>query len=327
VRTRGSGPRLVAWPSTPAPATWTPRPPAVAAVEAGGVGAVVCGNVSALRPLLAISLAAAALLVAGHTRAEGAAAGSSAPEAATPAAHTADTAAGSTVVFPYLQRRLLYSRNGDGGLAYVSSGATAGAALPVVVLLHGMNADELMHPWFGPPYGDLRPVLESLVTAGKVAPLVIAAPTHTRYATGASVMWPRFDLDGFLDATQAALGDTATLDRARVVVVGHSGAGCNRSGGILAPSIVRAKPLALVDVDGCLDTAIGSALARASEAMPVYFYWQHTWPRPIASLESACPACKIEEISDLPSRPSPHDAILPEALRRVLPALLPREPR
>lgn len=209
----------------------------------------------------------------------------------------------------------------------MSSGARRGASLPVVVFLHGMNVDELVHPWFGPPHGDLRPVVDALVVSGKVVPVVVAAPTHTRYATGATVMWPRFDLDDFLGATEAALGDLATLDRARVIVVGHSGAGCNPSGGILAESVRRAKPLALVDVDGCLDGPVRSALGLASTAAPVIFFWQRAWARPLAELESACPACRVEEITDLAAGTSPHDAILPEALRRVLPELLPREPR
>jgi hypothetical protein len=275
--------------------------------------------VATSRLALALSLVAASLLVGGHGRADGV--------RPTAAARALDGASGSTVVFPYRQRRLLYSRNAPGGLAYVTSGAAHGASLPVVVFLHGMNPDELMHPWFGPPYGDLRPVLESLIASGKVAPLVRAAPTHTRFATGATSMWPRFDLDDFLDATEAALGESAKLDRARVVVVGHSGAGCNAAGGILAESVRRAKPLALVDVDGCVDETIMPSLAQTSASTPVHFFWQRTWVRPIPELESACPACKVEEITDLAARPAPHVAILPEALRRVLPELLPRDPR
>jgi len=265
---------------------------------------------------LALPLVAASLLVGGHGRAD--------VGPRPPSAPVVDVASSSTTVFPYRQRRFLYSRNPHGGLAYVTSGAARGASLPVVVFLHGMNPDELVHPWFGPPYGDLRPVLDSLVAAGKVAPLVLAAPTHTRYATGATAMWPRFDLDDFLDATEAALGETAKLDRTRVVVVGHSGAGCNAAGGILAESVRRVKRLALVDVDGCVDETILAPLAAASGSTPVYFFWQRTWARPMAQLESVCPACKVEEITDLGAGTSPHAAILPEALRRVLPALLPR---
>ncbi len=205
----------------------------------------------------------------------------------------------------------------------MTPGATRGAELPVVVLLHGMNPDELVHPWFGPPYGDLRPALDALVTSGKVTPFVIAAPTHTRYATGATVMWPRFDLEDFLDATDAALGDSAKIDRARIVVVGHSAAGCNKTGGLFADSIQRSKPIALVDVDGCLDDNVISALTDASSTTKVRFFWQRSWTRPVHELETACDACKVEEIADF-GQASPHVAILPRALERALPALLPR---
>lgn len=266
-----------------------------------------------------LALAAASFLVAGHGRAD------DAPPAAPRSAVSGSVTSGPTVVFPYRQRRLLYSRNARGGLAYVTSGATHGATLPVVVFLHGMNPDGLVHPWFGPPYGDLRPVLESLVASGKVAQLVLAAPTHTRYATGATVMWPQFDIEDFLDATDVALGDLAKTDRTRVIVVGHSAAGCNVAGGIFTESVRRAKPIALVDVDGCVDAGTTALLTQASASTTVHFFWQHTWVRPMSELESACPACKLQEITDLPAGTSPHAAILPEAIRRVLPELLPRQ--
>lgn len=225
-------------------------------------------------------------------------------------------------MFPYEQRRYLYSRNPAGGLAYVTAGAQSGASLPVVVFLHGMNPDELVHPWFGPPYGDLRPVLDGLVAARKVTPLVIAAPTHTRYATGATVMWPRFDLADLLDATQAALGDSAKIDRARVVVVGHSAAGCNPNGGLFAESIRRAKPLALVDIDGCVDDHVVTSLGDAAATTKVRFFWQRSWARPVRDLATTCPACSVEEITDFAQAP-PHDAIVPRALERALSELLP----
>lgn len=272
------------------------------------------------RRKLGLGLVAAALLLGGRGRTEG----SRAPSGA------ADRATGSTIVFPYRQRILLYSRNAAGGLAYVSPHAAPRASLPVVVFLHGMNPDELVHPWFGASADgrrDLRTVLDALVAEGRIGPLVVAAPTHTRYATGATVMWPRFDLADFLDATEAALGATAMLDRARVIVVGHSGAGCNAAGGIFAEGVRQAKPLAVVDVDGCVDETTVPALARASASTMVRFVWQRAWARPIAELESGCPACKVDEITDLAGAGSPHDAILPEALRRVLPELLPPAPR
>lgn len=238
------------------------------------------------------------------------------------ASPSAAAARGTTTTFPYRQRRLLYSRNASGGLAYVTTGAAPGAALPVVVFLHGMNADEIVHPWFGAPYGDLRSVVEPLVGSGRVTPFVLAAPTHTRFATAANVMWPLFDVDDFLDATEAALSGAATLDRGRVIVIGHSGAGCNVAGGILGESVRRTKLLALIDVDGCVDETTIPSLALAAANAPVTFFWQRTWPRPVADLAAACPTCTIDELAVTPGMAA-HAAILPEALRRYLPSLLP----
>lgn len=231
----------------------------------------------------------------------------------------ADGDARRTITFPYRQKKLLYSRNGPGGLAYVTPGASRGATLPVVVFLHGLNPDAQVHMWFGPPHGDLRGTVDALVASGQVAPFVLAAPTHTRFATGARVMWPDFDLADFLDATQAALGESARLDRARVIVVGHSAAGCNPAGGILSKSIARAK--AVLAVDTCVDEPTAGALASLAKETSVRFYWQPRWQRPVEELADACPACKFERVPDL--GPLGHDAILPATLRRALPELLP----
>lgn len=222
-----------------------------------------------------------------------------------------------TVVFPYNQRTLLYSRNPSGALAYVTSGATPGASLPIVVFLHGINVGAEMNMWFAAPRVDLRSIAEELVRSNRTGPFILAAPTHTRYATGASVMWPRFDLADFVTATEAALGASAHVDRSRVIVVGHSAAGCNPSGGIIGDGVRKARPMAVVAVDTC----VSSELTELATAVPVRFYWQKTWSRPVDDLTQRCGGCVVEELADL--RGIAHDAILPEALRRALPALLP----
>lgn len=257
------------------------------------------------RRALASSLLLATLLLGARGHAE--------PQAASTS---------TTVTFPYHQRKLLYSRNGAGGLAYVTSGVKRGATVPVVVFLHGMNADEQLHMWFGPPYGDLRSVVEPLVASGKVAPFVLAAPTHTRYATAANVMWPQFDLADFLDATESALHGAAHVDRTRVIVVGHSGAGCNTTGGLLGEGMRSGKPIAVLAVDTCIEERVLPELVSLASTTRLHVFWQRTWPRPIAELEAACERCRIEEGTDLGAS-NPHLALLPEALRRTLPALLP----
>lgn len=238
-------------------------------------------------------------------------------------AQSTPRAPGTTITFPYEQRRLLHSRNGNGGLAYVTSGEVErGASLPVVVFLHGMNADGQMHPWFNSPYGDLRTVVEPLVSSGSVAPFILAAPTQTRFATGATVMWPRFDLGDFLDATERALDGLAHVDRERVIVVGHSAAGCNVEGGILGDGVRATKAMAILAIDTCVDDRVIPELAATAASTRVQFYWQKAWARPIEALSSTCESCSIEEVELTPARTA-HSAIVPEALRRALPELLP----
>lgn len=222
---------------------------------------------------------------------------------------------GTTVTFPYKQRKLLYSKNGNGGLAYVTPGGSG--TLPTVVFLHGMNADGVMHMWLGEK-GDLRPLADKLVADGKTSRFVLAGPTHTRFATGATVMWHDFDLDAFLDATDAALEGSAKTDRSKVIVVAHSGGGCNLDGGIFAES--KTKPIAVLAVDTCVDEKTNEKLAELSKTSSVRVTWQKEWKRPIEDLEKTCASCRVEELVDLGK--APHDAILPETLKRALPTLL-----
>lgn len=263
---------------------------------------------------LGAALTSALLLFAVHdARALDAGEASAAPEAA--------RSEGLTRTFPYRQRRYLFSRDGRGGLAYVTSGARHGEVLPVVVFLHGMNPDGHVHPWLGATHRDLRGVVEPLVKAGRVAPFVLAAPTHTRYATGATVMWPGFDLGDFLDATQAALGDVATLDRARVVLVGHSAAGCNPRGGLFTDRLGKTDPVAIVAVDTCLDDDLVERFSALASRTRVHALWQRGWSRPFHELQSRCPTCSVRELT-VPGG-APHEDILPMALDDVLPTLLP----
>lgn len=238
----------------------------------------------------------------------------------------ADPRGGVTVTFPYEQRRYLFSRQGNGGLAYVTEGAARGAMLPTVVFLHGMNATEEMHPWVSGPT-DLRPLVERLVESGQLAPLILAAPTHTRYATGATWMWPEFDVEDFLAATEHALGGAAHVDRSRVVLVGHSAAGCNPTGGLIGP-LVRFEArrlLAVVAVDTCLDPDIEASLVELSQKTELRVYWQRSWSRSFDGLQRSCQTgarpCTVEEIEGTGG--VPHNTILPAALTRALPALLP----
>ena len=226
---------------------------------------------------------------------------------------------GTTVTFPYQQKKLLHSKNGNGGLAYVTpSTSDTSTTLPTIVFLHGMNPDGVVHMWMG-ERGDLRPLADKLVAAGTVHRFILAAPTHTRFATGATIMWHDFDLDAFLDATDAALEGGLKVDRTKVIVVAHSGGGCNTTGGLFADS--KTKPMSILAVDTCVDDKTSAKLAELATTSNVRVTWQREWKRPIDELERVCPTCKVEELDDLGAQP--HNAILPETLKRALPEILP----
>jgi hypothetical protein len=137
-------------------------------------------------------------------------------------------------------------------------------------------------------------------------------------------MWPSFDLSGFLDATEKALGEIAHVDRSRIVVVGHSGAGCNPAGGLLAEGVRAAHPFAVLAIDTCVDDRVTGELTTLSEATRLRFYWQHGWRRPVSDLARACEHCEMDEIDGLPPKPNPHLAIVSTVLKRALPEFLPK---
>lgn len=228
---------------------------------------------------------------------------------------------GESVAFRFDQKRYVYSRQAAGSLAYVPANVDAGATVPVVVFFHGLNPDEKLHPELDGSAFDLRRAVDALVRDGKVAPFVLAAPTHSRLATGTRAMWHDFDLDRFLTTTQEALGTRARIDRSRVVLVGHSGGGCNPAAGILAPNVAVHSILA---VDTCLDTEVSQRLLSLAQRTEVRFFYQRGWKRPFEAFEEGCREaahCSAQEIGDLGT--NPHREILTEALRVALPKVLP----
>jgi pimeloyl-ACP methyl ester carboxylesterase len=201
--------------------------------------------------------------------------------------------------------------------------------VPVVVFLHGVNESRRLHPRLSSGDDDLRKVVDALVASGKTTPLVLAAPTHSKDAQYTEVLFPGFDLDAFVDATQAALPDGVRVDRGRVVVVGHSGGACNPQGGLLAVAKKRGGlvPLALVESDGCMDAYVADALKQAPEPTRVHVYWQTwMWPRRFDAFReqlSGRSGATLEVIGGLMDGGA-HDRMAELVLGRALPRLLPR---
>jgi hypothetical protein len=238
----------------------------------------------------------------------------------------AGPAASKTLYFPHQDERFLYSYQKNGGAALLPDNAGADEPLPLVVFLHGTNAAAEPHLWFGGGGKDLRPLATRLMKSGSVLPFVLAAPSQTKNAGLARTVWQGFDLNAFVDDVVRAAEGQVTIDRARVVLAGHSGAGCNPSGGLAADfwSAGAPLPLALISIDPCLDRKMGSALARRPSEVPLLLWWQPAiWVREPAKFTAALshgkPEERIDRVRELPPMgPNPHEAILPVALDSAL---------
>jgi hypothetical protein len=145
-------------------------------------------------------------------------------------------------------------------------------------------------------------------------------------------MWQDFDLDDFVAAVDAALGPRAEVDRDAVIVLGHSGAGCNPNGGLqrVARAASNVVPRALLAIDTCMDEESGAALGSAPSSARVLVRWQsEIWPRPLdrfrAAFKDAAEAAGhtepfIELVNGL-AEPV-HETILPDTFTSVIPSLL-----
>jgi hypothetical protein len=238
----------------------------------------------------------------------------------------APSAEAKTLYFPHQDTRFLYQFQRNGGAALVPEGVDPATPLPIVVFLHGTNTTAETHLWFGGAGKDLRPLVRRLIDDGHVRPFVLAAPSQTKNAGLARKVWQGFDLNLFVDDVVQATAGQVTIDRQRVVLAGHSGAGCNPSGGLAADfwSAGAPLPLALVSVDPCLDHKMGGAFARRPVEVPLLLWWQPAlWTREpakfAAALSSNKPEQRVDRVHQLPPMGrNPHEAILPVALESAL---------
>lgn len=233
-------------------------------------------------------------------------------------------AASTTTTFPFEDGRYLRSTDRDGGLVHAPSSKDP---LPLLVFLHGVNEAGPLHFGLGGGPFDLRSVADDLLSKGATRTFAVAGPSQNKDAWTGSKLWSGFDLDAFVDATESALG--GRIDRSMVVVAGHSGAGCNQTGGLLAP---RGKivPRAILALDTCMDAAFGKLFGEASRSAPVLVFHQTAiWKRDVGPFTAAFDAARedadgaIEKL-EVPG-PDPHNDIALVALRKALPRLLPIE--
>lgn len=243
-------------------------------------------------------------------------------------------------VFPYRDGEFLMAGESGGGIAVVPDAidriaghGSEGAKSPLVVLLHGVNLDQVVHMWFGTRgYPDVAAIAAKTIASGASPPYVLAAPSQTRNAVSGRRMWQDFDLDDFVGAVERAIGEHATIDHDAVFVLGHSGAACNPDGGLLrvarATSLV--VPRAILAIDTCMDDDSGAALGASPESARVLVRYQPLiWPRPLdrfratfassAALSGHAPPF-IQVVGGLPE--PVHVQILLDTFAAFLPAVI-----
>ena len=235
-------------------------------------------------------------------------------------------ATAETLYFPHQDGRFLHRFQRNGGAAVVPERESSEQPLPIVVFLHGTNSTSEPHLWLGGGGKDLRPLVKRLIDSGQVEPFVLAAPSQTKNAGLAATVWQGFDLNAFVDDVVRATEGQVSIDRSRVVLSGHSGAGCNPRGGLAADywSAGVPLPLALVSIDPCLDRKMGGAFARRPTEVPLLLWWQPAiWVRQPSKFEAALalgkPEQRVDRVRELPPMgPNPHEAILPVAFESAL---------
>ncbi|MFO0756758.1 MAG: hypothetical protein U0359_09715 [Byssovorax sp.] len=210
--------------------------------------------------------------------------------------------------------------------------------LPIVVFLHGMNTEQIKYRWMGGGQeGDVRRIVSTLMESEQIEPVIVAGPStiDAVTASNAILLWPGFDLDVFLDRTQERLKNLATIDRSRVIVAGHSGAGCNTRGGLTTALKSKTQVLAGLVIDTCLLVEEAVSMAQVRPSTNIVVSWQtiswddryfddfrNAFKREVK--KSPPPAGILRELDpQQPSMASPHDAMVGITLRKWLPHFLP----
>lgn len=214
----------------------------------------------------------------------------------------------------------------------------AGHPLPLLVFMHGNNAEKIKYRWMGGgSEGDLRRIVAEMIEAGLVPPMLVAGPSSIDpyTMTNAGAAWPSFDLDLFVDKTAERLGQAAVVDRGRVMVAAHSGGGCNIRGGLA--TAMRPKNLPLLagfSIDTCMLLDLAVHMAKSPPTTHVVVTWQNlSWPdrefdafKAVFKKEAKkapANAGVLRELSfEQPTIGSAHDAMVQLTLRKYLPRIL-----
>jgi len=227
------------------------------------------------------------------------------------------------------------------GRAYVHPTAqSAQKPLPLVIFLHGLNKALIPHRWMGGGReGDVRRIVAGLMDRKEIGPVIVAGPgSVVASAVSHGASFRSFDLDRFVALTEHALAGIAVVDRHRIIVAGHSGAGCSLDGGLATLGGAKTRPHAVLSIDTCMPGGLAERLAKLAPETHVVVSWQSaTWQsrgfsvfRKIFEREVAASPPKpgiLRELDAQAPKPqkgvSPHDATVPMTLERWLPRLVP----
>ncbi len=219
--------------------------------------------------------------------------------------------------------------------AYVPpEAAAAGHPVPLVVFLHGTNKKLIKHRWMGGGHDpDLRPFIGDLVRRGVIEPVVIAAPSSVVKSQVQTKSWDYFDLDKFVAHTKKALDGTVAIDESRIIVAGHSGAGCSTEGGLSALATTKRPLLGLLSIDTCMRTWLAHRLARADKRTHVVVSYQTvSWTdRPFDDFRTTfvrdvgkrpADGGVLRAVEELHATQSAHQAAVALTFERFLPLIL-----
>jgi hypothetical protein len=242
---------------------------------------------------------------------------------------------GRTIDFDYDAKETGTKSRAYTGRVFVHERAAgADRPLPLVVFIHGLNKARIRFRWMGGgDEGDVRRIVADLIDGEKIPPVLVAGPSSIEpdaVAEGSS--FPVFDFDRFLELTEASLDGVAKVDETKIIVAGHSGAGCSSNGGIVAAARAKHAPHSVLSIDTCMGVDLAKALGAAPPKTNVIVTWQTaSWDRNFdvftaAFRETAAknPAEEgvLRELDKLPALARSHDATVGQTFSKYLPRLL-----
>lgn len=235
--------------------------------------------------------------------------------------------------FAFDDARLLDPRHRNAGAVWVTPNAQPGMRLPLYIYLHGLNRMRILRRWMHGSHWDMRTIVGPMVTDGLVGPMAVAVPATTGdSAQQERTIYPGFDVAAFVEAADQALAPQGfRVDRGRVIFSAHSASGCALRNGLFA-AVGSPAVQTILDIDCCMDGTFARVLATAPPSQRVIVVYQDwMWRRRYHdfadvflrfSARSPNPDGRVLEHWRMQGVDA-HNDIVPIALRRWLPELVP----